>query len=203
MCSGNLRADGARNPEYAGTYIFENDFPALLPRASRKKYEERGLLVAEGEPGVCRVLCYSPRHDLTLSTLEPDAAEKVVDVWAEQYSELSKETAVNYVQIFENRGAMMGASNPHPHCQIWANASLPHESAKELAAASDYRAGHQTCLLCDYLSLEEVAGERLVCQNDHFLALVPFWAVWPFETLLLSKRHVTGLDELNENEREG
>src|SRR5919201_2518271 len=201
MCPGNLRADGARNPEYGGTYIFENDFPALLPRASRKKYEERGLLVAEGEPGVCRVLCYSPRHDLTLSTLEPDAAEKVVDVWAEQYSELSKETAINYVQIFENRGAMMGASNPHPHCQIWANATLPNIPQREQFSQHEYNQRNDSCLLCAYLQLEAKHNERIVLQNGGFVVVVPFWAVWPFETLVLPRRHATNIANLNHSER--
>jgi UDPglucose--hexose-1-phosphate uridylyltransferase len=203
LCPGNARAGGVRNPAYTSTFVFENDFAAMHPETPTGELNESGLLVARSEPGICRVVCFSPRHDLTLARMDATDIRQVVDTWAEQYLELGRLPFINSVQIFENRGAMMGASNPHPHGQIWANASLPNETAKELAALGDYRAAHRTCLLCDYLALEQKAEERLICQNEHFFIVVPFWAVWPFETLVLSKRHVTGLDELSAVERDG
>jgi UDPglucose--hexose-1-phosphate uridylyltransferase len=202
LCPGNVRAEGARNPPYTNTFVFDNDFAALLPRTPVDRYEESGLLIAEGEPGICRVVCFSPRHDLTISAMAPPDLRRVVDVWVEQYRELGAIPLINSVQIFENRGAMMGASNPHPHCQIWANSSLPNEPAKELAALSEYHAAHESCLLCDYLEVEIREEERLVIENDNFVVLVPFWAVWPFETLVLGRRHTTGLDQLSEPERD-
>jgi len=203
MCPGNERAAGARNPNYRGTFVFDNDFAALLPDIPQGELNRGGLLVARSERGLCRVVCFSPRHDLTLAEMDSAAIRRVVDVWIEQYIELGTRPFINYVQIFENKGAMMGCSNPHPHGQIWSNESLPSEPAKEQAAQADYLAERSSCLLCDYLALEQVAGERLVCHNDHFLALVPFWATWPFEIMLLSKRHVASLPELDDGERDG
>ena len=198
MCPGNSRAGGTRNPQYPSTFVFENDFPALRLQTSEAVLDEkqRGLIVAQGEPGVCRVICYSPRHDLTLATLEAAAAREVVRLWMEQHAELAALSAIHYVQIFENRGAMMGASNPHPHCQVWANATMPNIPEKEQLAQRDYREANGSCLLCDYLQLEAGHGERLVMQNEHFLALVPFWAIWPFEAMALPRRHLTGMDQL-------
>ena len=203
LCPGNERAGGRRNPAYTGTYVFDNDYPALLPSTARERVERGGLLVAEGEPGVCRVVCFSPRHDLSLSGMERGEVRGVLDVWAEQYAELGALDFVSHVQIFENRGALMGASNPHPHCQVWAGASVPDETARELASFGGYEGGRGSCLLCDYLRLEIEEGERVVCRNEHFAALVPFWAVWPFETLVVGARHATALDELGGEERDG
>jgi UDPglucose--hexose-1-phosphate uridylyltransferase len=202
LCPGNVRADGACNPRYESTFIFENDFAALRPDTPADKCEQDGLLIAEGERGICRVVCFSPRHDLTIAAMEAAALRRVVDVWVEQYQQLGSMPFINSVQIFENRGGMMGASNPHPHCQIWANENLPNEAQKELTALSEYRAAHSSCLLCDYLSLELKNEERMVCESEDFVALVPFWAIWPFETLLIGKRHTTGIDQLTEPERE-
>jgi UDPglucose--hexose-1-phosphate uridylyltransferase len=201
LCPGNERAANAKNPQYSSTFVFDNDFPALLRDTPTDEFRQRGLLLARGEPGVCRVVCFSPRHNLTIPRMAPDELGRVVDVWVEQYIELGSLEFINSVQIFENRGAMMGASNPHPHCQIWASASLPDETEKELSALSHYSTSHGSCLLCDYLSLEAEARERLVCENEQFMAVVPFWAVWPFETLIVGRRHVTGLDELDGAER--
>lgn len=203
LCPGNERAGGVRNPLYTETFVFDNDFSALLLDTPAGKVDERGLLVARSERGICRVICFSPRHDLTLPEMDPADIRKVVDVWAEQTEELGAWPQINHVQVFENKGAMMGASNPHPHGQVWANESIPHEPAKELAAQTDYWQEKRSCLLCDYLALEEKVQERLVCQNEHFVALVPFWAIWPFETLLLSRRHVPSLLELTGAERDG
>jgi len=201
LCPGNERAGGKRNPKYEQTFVFDNDFPALLPDTPSTRSETSPLLIAEGEPGTCRVVCFSPRHDLTLAGMEVSDIRNVVDVWVTQYLELGSLPYINAVQIFENRGAMMGASNPHPHCQIWASAHLPNETVKELAAIKAYSETNGSCLLCDYFRLE-AAGERVVCANDDFTVLVPFWAVWPFETLVVGKRHTTGLDQLEATERD-
>jgi UDPglucose--hexose-1-phosphate uridylyltransferase len=199
LCPGNSRAGGARNPDYEHTFVFENDFAALLPETPRDvlSYGDSGLMLAQGEKGICRVICFSPRHDLTLGKMSDEEIRLVVDVWVEQYLDLGGRPDISHVQVFENRGAMMGASNPHPHCQVWASSSLPNEPAKELASQTEYFAARNTCLLCDYLRLELGEKERLVCENASFVALVPFWAVWPFEVLILSRRHVTGMDQLS------
>jgi UDPglucose--hexose-1-phosphate uridylyltransferase len=202
LCPGNPRAGGKRNPEYLSTFVFDNDYPALLPNASDASMDERGLIVARAEAGICRVVCFSPRHDLTIPRMSPEELRAVVDVWVDQYRSLAEIPWIRHIQIFENRGATMGASNPHPHCQIWANASIPNEPAREQASLHAYRGERNSCLLCDYLQLELALGERLVCQNDAFAAVVPFWAVWPFETLLLSKRHLEAMDQLSEPERD-
>lgn len=202
LCPGEKRANGARNPDYPGVHVFDNDFAALLPAASAEALDENGLLVARSETGFCRVVCFSPRHDLTLSRMETRDIARVVETWREEYAALGARDNVSYVQIFENRGAMMGASNPHPHCQIWASSSIPDEPLKEDRAQADYLARRGSCLLCDYLSRERAAQARLVCESDGFLVVVPFWAVWPFETLVIAKRHFGGLHGLDEAEAE-
>ena len=201
LCPGNARAGGARNPEYTSTFVFDNDFAALRPDTSEASLNEGCLIVAEAEPGICRVVCFTPRHDLTISRMSVDQIRQLVDTWVEQFQELGAQSFINWVQIFENRGALMGASNPHPHGQIWANANPPNESQKEDTAQREYYAGRQLCLLCDYLAVELKSRVRVVSENEGFYALVPFWAVWPFETMLISKQHRTGLDDLNETER--
>jgi len=203
LCPGNARAGGARNPPYTSTFVFENDFAALRPDTPAGKIDQDRLLVAEAEPGICRVVCFSPRHDLTIARMEVAGIRQVVDEWRAQYAELGTLSFVNWVQIFENRGAQMGASNPHPHGQIWANLNAPNESRKEDDAQREYHTNYDSCLLCDYLALEIKSGERLIWANDSFYALLPFWAIWPFETMLVSKRHTTGMDDFNEAERTG
>lgn len=195
LCPGNERAGGKRNPNYTSTYVFTNDFAALLPGGEpvRSDASGRGLMVAESEAGTCRVLCFSPRHDLTLSRMSVGDITAVVDLWAEQYAELGTRPDIGYVQIFENRGEIMGCSNPHPHCQIWASEKIPNEPRKEQQAQLAYAEKHRACLLCDYLAAERQGGQRIVCENDRFVALVPFWAVWPFETVLVSKAHARDL----------
>ena len=199
LCPGNERAGGALNPQYDATFIFDNDFAALKPDVPHSAVSEggKGLLIAETEPGVCRVLCFSPRHDMTLAHMDVASIRRVVDLWADQYRELGDMTEINHVQIFENRGEMMGCSNPHPHGQIWANKSIPNVPRVEQASLAEYHRINQSCLLCDYVELERVAGERIVCENEHFVALVPFWAVWPFELLLCGKSHVADLTGLH------
>jgi UDPglucose--hexose-1-phosphate uridylyltransferase len=222
LCPGNARAGGARNPEYGSTFVFDNDFPALRQDApagvlnsadvlnqrsagghkSSDDHERstQGLIRAEPETGVCRVVCFSPRHDLALARMDVPSIAAVVDTWCDQYRALAELPSISHIQIFENRGEMMGASNPHPHCQIWATSTVPDEVAIETAHQLAYRHEHGSCLLCNYLSIEK-NSERLVCENEAFAALVPFWAVWPFEVIAIAKRHVTGLDEFGARER--
>ncbi len=199
---GNVRAGGIHNPIYTSTFVFENDFAALKPQTPRDRLdlENLGLIVAEGEPGICRVICFSPRHDLTLATMSPEEIEPVVHTWVGQFRELGAMENINHVQIFENRGAMMGASNPHPHCQIWATYSIPEAPAKELLAQRAYLQSHGKCLLCDYTALEQRQQARVVCENDGFVALVPFWAVWPFELLVCSRRHIASMSDFSEDD---
>lgn len=203
LCPGNARAGGAVNPRYEHTFVFTNDYAALLPDTPGGSLATGGLLRAESERGTCRVVCFSPRHDLTLAEMDRDALVAVVDVWVAQYEELGAQPLIGYVQIFENRGAMMGASNPHPHGQIWVTEHLPTNVAREQAAQHDYYAAHGRTLLADYLDQELNDGTRLVCANDHFVALVPFWAVWPFETLVISRRAAGALPDLDPQERAG
>src|SRR6185437_8603276 len=189
------------NPTYTGALVFDNDFPALRPDTPDEGVED-GLLLARGESGICRVVCFSPRHDLTLSRMERGVIREIVDVWAEQYTELGALENIRHVQIFENRGAMMGASNPHPHCQIWATEHIPDEPLRELASLQSYREEHGSCLLCDYISTELAHPEaRIVIENEHFIALVPYWAVWPFEILVLPRRHFGSFVELSASEQ--
>jgi UDPglucose--hexose-1-phosphate uridylyltransferase len=204
LCPGNLRAGGVRTEKYTSTYVFENDFAALKPDAPRFFDDQggRGLLVAEGESGVCRVICFSPRHDLTLAKMAVEDIRKVVDVWTEQARELGSREDIGYVQVFENRGSMMGASNPHPHGQIWASRSVPNEVVVEQAGQEAYLKEHGCCLLCAYREMETAAGERVVASNGSFIAVVPFWAVWPFEVMILPVRHVADLESMTDTERD-
>ena len=201
LCPGNSRAGGVSNPKYESTFVFENDFAALTADAPAETVTVKDLMIAEGEAGVCRVLCFSPRHDLTISKMEPAALRRVVDLWIEQFRELSSREEINWVQIFENRGAMMGASNPHPHGQIWAHRSLPNEAVKELKAQEHYRSEKDSCLLCNYVAAELQEKSRVVFESECFVTVVPFWAIWPFETLILPKRHDGAIDQLNDSER--
>ena len=201
LCPGNLRAGGVHNPDYAGTFVFDNDFPALLAEGGEAHASPDGLLVAEPESGVCRVICYSPDHSLTMAGMSPDAIRAVVEVWAHQTTELAKRDDIGAVTIFENRGEMMGASSPHPHGQIWATAGVPNELAKEDARQRAWYDAHGEPMLAAYLRRELEEGARLICANDGFVALVPYWASWPFEALVLPRRSVCGLDKLDDGER--
>ena len=202
MCPGNTRAGGGHNPAYTGTFVFENDYAALSLNAEAHEQNLSGLLVASAEKGICRVVCFSPRHDLALARISAVGIRAVVDVWIEQYCSLGSDPAINSVLIFENHGAMMGASNPHPHGQIWGTSTVPNETAKEEVSSLAYQRKHQSCLLCEYWRIEKNQSERVVCENDEFAAIVPFWAVWPSETLLISKRHFGGMDEILKSERD-
>jgi UDPglucose--hexose-1-phosphate uridylyltransferase len=202
LCPGNSRAGGAQTPRYETTYVFDNDFAALTPQPPERQAVHDGLLLAQPEQGICRVVCYSPRHDLTLGQMSAPAIRTVVDTWVAQTEELGGLDWVRHVQVFENRGAMMGASNPHPHGQIWANEQLPNEALKELSRQRSYADQRGSCLLCDYVQQETTDGTRIVCRNEDFVALVPFWAVWPFETLVLPTDHSGGLPELDAGRRD-
>lgn len=202
LCPGNPRAGNVRNPEYESTFVFTNDFPALLPEmlTGETPYEQADLLRAEPVRGACRVICFSPRHDLTLAEMPVDAIERVVHVWAEQVEELG--SVYRWVQVFENKGEMMGCSNPHPHGQIWATDYLPNEPAAEDRGQQRYLQEHGRPLLLDYAEREARLSERVVASNEDWLALVPWWATWPFETLLVpARRHIQRLPELNGQER--
>ena len=180
LCPGNGRAGGVRNPSYTGTFVFDNDFSALLPAPSAESHtDDSPLLRSEPERGLCRVICFSPRHDLTLPELDLPAIENVLTTWAEQSADLSALDFIQYVQVFENKGEIMGCSNPHPHSQVWASGHIPNEPAKELAAQMDYFNEHRRALLADYVAEEHKYKERILASNDHFTALVPFWAVCP------------------------
>ena len=199
LCPGNERAGGARNPQYSNTFVFDNDFAALLPDTPAATHEG-ALLCSESVPGRCRVICFSPRHDLTLPEMATPDIRRVVDVWAEQTIDLGR--TYRWVQVFENKGAIMGCSNPHPHGQVWAVDALPNELAKEDRQQRQYLADHGRQLLLDYLDLELKEQHRIVAGNDHWLAVVPFWAVWPFEILLMPRRLALRLPDLDESWRE-
>jgi UDPglucose--hexose-1-phosphate uridylyltransferase len=198
LCPGNKRVGGQQNPDYDRTLVFTNDFSALREDSPLGSLQD-GLLRAEGERGTCRVLCFSPRHDLGLGQLAPAEIRHVIDVWAEQTAELG--TSYQWVQVFENRGEQMGASNPHPHGQIWAGTALPREAARELATQRHYREEHGTSLLLDYAA-QEAGGPRVVAQNDSWLVVVPFWAAWPYETLVLPRQPVQRLPDLDDRARD-
>jgi len=197
LCPGNARAQGHRNPKYEHTFVFDNDYAALKPGIEKHRADQHGLLISETERGICRVHCFTAEHHLTVARMDPTALRSVIDTWAAQYDEIESREWIRYVQVFENRGEMMGASNPHPHCQIWASESLPNKPAHELDAQLEYRTAKNSCLLCDYLKIELESKERIVCENSHFAALVPYWAIWPFEVLVLPKTHVARVQQLD------
>lgn len=198
LCPGNRRANGETNPDYPNTFVFTNDFAALRPDVGEHVVAD-GLLRAESEQGTCRVICYSPRHDLDMASMAPDDIRIVVDLWASQIDELAAD--YRWVQVFENRGAAMGASNPHPHGQIWAGTALPNEAQKEDERQREYHDRTGSLLLLDYLD-QEKGGERMVALTDSWAALVPFWAVWPFEMLIVPRRHVATMPDLTNGERD-
>lgn len=202
LCPGNERAGGLHNPDYTSTFVFTNDFAALLPDGPRGEVSTSRFFRQSAETGECRVICFHPRHDLTLPQMEVAEIRTVVDVWAQQIVELGGRPEINYVQVFENKGAAMGASNPHPHGQVWANYSVPLEPSKEDACQRAWSVENGSVLLIDYLRAELDAGERVVVENDEWVVVCPFWAVWPFETLLLPRRHVTELPALDDAQRD-
>ncbi len=199
LCPSNTRANGEVNPQYSGTFVFTNDFAALLPDTPLSPEPEHPLLNYQSVRGTSRVICFSPRHDLTLPEMEVADIRRVVDVWADQINELG--ATYRWVQVFENKGEAQGASNPHPHGQIWASDFLPNEATTENDQQYAYYIEHQSPLLVDYATLESERDERIVVRNEHWLAVVPYWAVWPFEILLMPRRHILRIPDLDEVER--
>lgn len=202
LCPGNVRADGSQNPDYKDTYIFTNDFSAILEDTREGELNNANLLQASSERGICKVITFSPRHDLTLPEMELSDIRKVIELWQKEFEALAQHAWIKYIQIFENKGSVMGCSNPHPHGQIWSQSSLPNEIVIETAKQKEYYEQNGVSLLKDYLELELRLQERIVINNEHFVALVPFWATWPFETLVISKRHCQTISDFSDTEKE-
>jgi len=201
LCPGNKRANGNINPIYSNTFVFTNDFSALFEDTPSLMNNEKDLLLMKAEKGVCRVVNFTPRHDLTLAEMPEDDIEIVIDTWQNEFRSLGVHPEINYVQIFENKGSIMGNSNPHPHGQIWAQESIPTEPLKEQKQFKLYYNKRKRGLLADYLKLEQRRKTRLVYENDSFAVLVPFWAVWPFETIIIPKRRMPNILELKKGEK--
>jgi UDPglucose--hexose-1-phosphate uridylyltransferase len=200
LCPGNTRANGEINPSYDSTYTFVNDFSALIHDVPVFEMDESSLLVAGTEKGVCKVVCFSPKHNLTLAEMETSDLEKVITTWQTEFKALGELPYINYVQIFENKGELMGCSNPHPHGQIWAQQSIPVEPAKEQEHQLKYRTEKNASMLMDYLRLEIKQKERIVYENEGFALLVPFWALWPYETMIVPKRNIQHILQLTGKE---
>ncbi len=200
LCPGNQRAGEASNPQYEHTFVFTNDFAALLPEVHQDHQTDNPLFQDQPVRGTSRVICFSPRHDLTLPEMDVKDIRRVVDVWAEQIVDLGKH--YQWVQVFENKGAMMGCSNPHPHGQVWALDTLPNEPAKEEHHQKLYFRKYARPLLLDYVEAELGNETRVIEQNDYWVCVVPYWAIWPFELLLLPREHILRLPDLNPNQRE-
>ncbi|MDT0688203.1 UDP-glucose--hexose-1-phosphate uridylyltransferase [Salegentibacter sp. F188] len=201
LCPGNTRTSGETNPEYIEPFAFTNDFSALLPDTPQKELNN-GLLKAEAEQGICKVVCFSPDHSLTLPLMETGDIKKVVKMWKKEYAELGAKENINYVQIFENKGAVMGCSNPHPHGQIWSQSSIPTEIQKKSKHFKEYWQENKQSLLADYLKQELELDERILVKNEHFVALIPYWAVWPYEAMIIPKKHHQHIGQLNEEEEQ-
>ena len=199
LCPGNTRASGEVNEEYENTFSFVNDFGAILMHDGKQRFED-GLLVSESESGICKVICFSPDHSLTLPLMAVEDIAQVIQLWKREYAELGAIEGINHVQIFENKGEIMGCSNPHPHGQIWAQSSIPEEPRKKTVQQRKYFDEHGKSLLLDYLSQELEINERIVIENDDFVALVPFWATWPYETMIVPRKHYRHIGQLNPSE---
>lgn len=201
LCPGNKRSSGDVNPVYKEPFSFYNDFPALMPLGPEENIS-KGLLRAESETGICKVVCFSPDHSLTLPLMEIGDITKVVQTWKKEYRELGEQEGINYVQIFENKGDVMGCSNPHPHGQIWAQRSIPNEVTKKTTKLKEHWESNNKSLLSSYLEQELASGERLVIENEHFVALVPYWAIWPYEVMIIPRTHYSHIGQLNNEEEQ-
>ena len=211
LCASNTRMNGEINPNYENVYAFQNDFAALLPdffslkesktAAQEPEENNKDLFKIRPERGECRVICFSPRHDLTIPEMSVRDIRKVVDLWCNEYETLGKIPYINHVQIFENKGAIMGCSNPHPHGQIWAQSNIPEEPAKKAKAQLAYFKKHGKTLLSDYIQAELLKKERILFENEHFVGLVPFWAIWPFEAMLVPKRAISRIIDMTDAEK--
>ena len=200
LCPGNHRITGGTNPNYENCYVFDNDFPALLKDEVSSDVEQEDLFKINPERGINRVICFSPKHNVTLAEMEVSEIENVIKVWKEQYLELGAISYINHVQIFENKGSVMGCSNPHPHGQIWAQSSLPSQVKRTQDNLLKHFQKTGKSLLKDYLESELQKKERIIAENEHFVLLVPFWATWPYETMIISKRHFSSIAEITEEE---
>jgi UDPglucose--hexose-1-phosphate uridylyltransferase len=205
LCPTNSRAGGARNPDYRDVFSFQNDFPALLPSGESTDgfTAMNGIIRANPEQGICRVLCYSPRHDLTMADMDGSSIMRVIDLWREEYQTLLYHPAISHVMIFENKGEIMGTSNPHPHGQVWATSHIPSLALQRLESQQVYFSTHHDFLLGDYLRWEMVQDERIVSRNEEWVALVPFWAEWPFEIMVLPRASIRSLSQLTSSQKEG
>ncbi len=201
LCAGNTRANGEINPKYDQVFVFNNDFAALQENVIENEINE-GLFRAKTERGICKVICFSPDHSKSLADMNGREITNVVRAWKREYHELGALEFINYVQIFENKGAVMGCSNPHPHGQIWSQSTLPNEVIKKDASQKEYFHLNNSSLLLDYLNQELFKQERVVYENDEFVVLVPFWAIWPYETMIVPKKHLKSIEELNEKQEE-
>ncbi|MCR8669292.1 UDP-glucose--hexose-1-phosphate uridylyltransferase [Aestuariibaculum sp. M13] len=199
LCAGNTRINGEVNPKYENVFVFTNDFAALQTDSKTFTVDD-GLLKAQSEQGICKVICFSPDHSKSLADMAPAEIEQVVLEWQKQYKELGDNDLINYVQIFENKGAVMGCSNPHPHGQIWSQTTLPNEVEKKDTQQRNYYNEHKKSILGTYLAQELEKQERIIFENDAFVVLIPFWAVWPFETMIVPKKHQTNISEMKDNE---
>ncbi|WP_242117779.1 UDP-glucose--hexose-1-phosphate uridylyltransferase [Aestuariivivens sediminicola] len=199
LCAGNTRINGEVNPKYEDVFVFTNDFAALQSDSPSFSVQD-GLLVAQSEKGICKVICFSPDHSKSLADMDPADIQKVVAAWQDQYAELGANELIHYVQIFENKGAVMGCSNPHPHGQIWSQSTLPNEVDKKNTQQLNYYNKNNSSLLGDYLEQELALEERIIFQNDAFVVLIPFWAVWPFETMIVPKKHQSNILDMNEQD---
>lgn len=201
LCAGNKRADGTINPNYSDPFVFTNDYSSLLPDTPEGTININGFLKAKSAKGTCRVISFCADHSLTLPLLTVDEIKKIIDLWCTEVEHIARDKSIKYIQIFENKGEIMGCSNPHPHGQIWSQNSIPLEVHKEILEQEIYFETNGRSLLADYISLELQLKERIVLENEHFVAVVPFWAVWPYETMIVSKRHVQYILQLSEEEK--
>lgn len=204
LCPGNVRANGIENPGYENSFVFENDFAALKQEEIAFEGNKEGsFFIAQPERGISKVVCFSPKHNLTLPEMTVEGIKDIISTWQKEYTDLGRIDYIHHVQIFENKGSVMGCSNPHPHGQIWAQSSLPTEVEKTQNNLKAYFEKQGSNLLIDYLQEELQVKERIVIENDHFVALVPFWAIWPFETMIISKRHITKITDFTQEESTG
>lgn len=199
LCAGNERINGERNPDYKDVFVFTNDFAALQKESKDFKLDD-GLFQAQSETGICKVICFSPDHSKSLANMEVNEINKVVKVWQKEYLKLGAIDTIKYVQIFENKGSVMGCSNPHPHGQIWSHSTLSNEVLKKDKQQKNYYINNNRSLLVDYLAQEIKAEERIIYQNKDFIVLTPFWAIWPFETMIVPKKKQSDITHMSSNE---
>ncbi|MEE4217716.1 MAG: UDP-glucose--hexose-1-phosphate uridylyltransferase [Xanthomonadales bacterium] len=203
LCPGNKRSNGQQNPDYTQTFVFTNDFSALLMDTPDLAMNTDPLFQAVSERGMCKVICFSPHHDLSVPNMSVAAVTRVIEVWKNEYESLQANPDISYAQIFENKGAIMGCSNPHPHCQIWASSSIPPIVVQEQVNQHRYAERQGNPMLLDYLNRELERKTRVVYENEQFVAVVPFWAVWPFEAMILPRRHIPSIDQFSGEEARG